>query len=396
MTDEEPKPIDAMSDDELLRALTVDRDTFNGKMIAQLEAEFAGRGHDLSEKTRTASLRIGAGEERVASPEDILAALRGLESGSDVAVLTNAVGDRLGVYAGHGRWVTHYCVDGGYVGAACRADTDAMAADVRAHVALDRPTIERTHGMDGWESLVRSGSRAFVSRVADRLAAADVPFILQGPELVFVHPGFAHPSRGLELFVREGDARAAEAILDEEEGAIERLFADAEAHAERGDAAAELAVYEQLATLKPQDPMVHYNRGAILMDLERASDAVECFMEAVPLLLADEKLRGHVPDVRSNIESLLTRCEDPNPARHGLAQIDAFSGDLASAAALYQAILKDARDDSVAHLHLAQIYFESGERDDDASEHFKRFLELEPESPEAEHVKAQLRELGAP
>jgi Flp pilus assembly protein TadD len=166
-----------------------------------------------------------------------------------------------------------------------------------------------------------------------------------------------------------------------------------------GDRAGALAAFEQAARLAPRDPYPQINLATLRIDLGREEEAVRS-------LEAARRLAGGDRDVLSRVAHALRRLRrfeeavaasrqalaagPPDPALLcdlGLALKGAGQG--AEAIAQFQAAIRlDARFAS-AHYLLGNA-FAAEERWREAAQAYERFLEVAPDSPQAEEARGRL------
>ena len=151
---------------------------------------------------------------------------------------------------------------------------------------------------------------------------------------------------------------------------VRRLHRLARERDEAGDRNGELAVYEELAETDAGNPAVHYNRGAVLLELGRTEEAAAAFLRcagrgiermeasltpggggvggsgglggAVARMmgrLGDVGTRPHFPEYLVDAEMQLLALEERMPQRkellHGLASIARVKGDAETAGRRY-------------------------------------------------------------
>jgi len=200
-------------------------------------------------------------------------------------------------------------------------------------------------------------------------------------------------SDGAQLLVRPEDWSVAESVMKAIEEEIEQLFARAERHADEEKVEEELACYERLGRLRPGDALVHYNRAAILRDLDRREAAADAFMESAPLLARDPQLAQYVGEVAKHLEELRASYPKPELVAHALAMIAMHDDDSERARGLYTEIVAADESDASAHAALGRLLYESGDDDEAAAKHLARYLALEPDAPDRESIEQALEEL---
>ena len=160
--------------------------------------------------------------------------------------------------------------------------------------------------------------------------------------------------------------------------------------AETKNSEQELRIYDILSELVPDNLAVHYNRGNVLIELDRLDEATESLIEAIVLGLPEigDKIdlkprRGsgvagsvnpllslvalsqenkeplHYPDYIDDIEILLLHIREQRPKNtrilHGLAIIAEQKNDIAVACQHYRDMLAIDPQNKAAQTHLAYL-----------------------------------------
>ncbi|MGF1467008.1 MAG: tetratricopeptide repeat protein [Sandaracinaceae bacterium] len=223
-------------------------------------------------------------------------------------------------------------------------------------------------------------------------------------------PGLAEASNNLGVLRRErGDLEGAVAALRQ---AVQADPALASAHLNLGLALEEAdrrveaeAAYRRAMTLAPTDPSPRVQLGLLLVALEQRAEALGVLRPAVDLAAGDRALL-------SALGNGLRRAGDPQMAVRALREAIGADDDPAPppvraelALALYAAehpeqaeaelgtLLAEAPDYAVGHYLLGHMLAQRG-ADREAARAFARYLDLEPEGPQAERARARLRELA--
>lgn len=154
------------------------------------------------------------------------------------------------------------------------------------------------------------------------------------------------------------------------------LAADFTAYYERGDEMTNkgnlnilLAEFDRLLKKYPFSPMLHCDKSKMLIEMRRYEQAEE---ECKVCLMLDQ--------------ANATACSN-------LANLKAMKGKFAEAEKYYLLSLSRDEGSAIAHLNLGLIYFEKMNKNREAAEHLKRFLELAPEHQRASEVKEVLRKI---
>jgi tetratricopeptide (TPR) repeat protein len=126
--------------------------------------------------------------------------------------------------------------------------------------------------------------------------------------------------------------------------------------------------YREALKLDPTLTAAYYNLGTALQGQNMLNQAIDSYLHAVSLQ----------PGFTN--------------ARLNLAILFEAQGYRADAAEQYQAILREAPNDAKAHLALGRLYAGQPSTQSLSRQHYQRFLDLEPTSPEAKRVQQWLQE----
>lgn len=125
---------------------------------------------------------------------------------------------------------------------------------------------------------------------------------------------------------------------------------------------------DRAAQLSPDTWSYQFNRARAYAQLQEWGQAVEGYRTAARLF------------------------PDDYPTQYNLAKAQQSSGDLQGAIASFEKAIQLAPGQSDFHLSYG-LALEAAKRPTDAATAYRRYLELEPQSPEAEKVKAHLAEM---
>ena len=375
-----------LDDAGLVRALTVDRETNSAALIDEASRELDRRGLTVEAVMDRVSVRLGRDRESSVSAAEAAALVNDEVPRGAVAAFTHALGEILILQREAWGWVAHHYEGESYGLSYLLDETDAARALLEAFLGLRdwRAQAGEGHHLDEWEIVVRSEEADDVRALADRLAEAGIPHVLRGPP--FTPEG--DPTTSL-LVPAERREEAMEATGTGRRS-VRRLHRLARERDEAGDRNGELAVYEELAETDAGNPAVHYNRGAVLLELGRTEEAAAAFLRcagrgiermeasltpggggvggggglggAVARMmgrLGDVGTRPHFPEYLVDAEMQLLALEERLPQRkellHGLASIARVKGDAETAGRRYHQILELDPEDEVARFQLGYL-----------------------------------------
>ena len=170
----------------------------------------------------------------------------------------------------------------------------------------------------------------------------------------------------------------------------------------RGDIAAAVDGFTHAVEAHPDDPEALNNLGQVLARAGRASEAIRHFDRAVELkpdawAYHFNRARAYAamqqwPRAIAGYRDAARLFPEDYATQFNLAKALQTNGDLPGALEAFQRAIQLAPGQADFHLSYG-LALEAAKRPRDAAAAYKQFLELEPESPEAEKVKARVSEL---
>lgn len=386
-----------MPDEELLRALTIEQDEYNGDFLKTAQAELDKRGINLSQLAAQATLRFNDQEAKILPVEQICAKLKEKMSIWDSWSLTNFIGETLLIQQEASGRLLHSLYKGKYNGSFIVDSLDALEKVAGKFCRAEDWDSEAEEGfyLDDWVVFSTSRSREYIENIAAALGKFEIPFVVRGADLSRFNAIFGTYEEGdssLKILIPEDQVAAANSVLEEIDKTIEALFKRAEAFYEAGESEKELEIYNHLAKLLPTNEDVFFNRGVILFDLKRYEEAAHSFIEAV----LNARSARNVPVVEDS-QAYLLQIEEQTPENiellHALASFSLEAGNDIVTEKYYRKILSLNPDDDVAHLNLGHLYFRDSNRNDRALMHFQKYLELKPEAEDREIIETIMADL---
>lgn len=385
-----------MSDRELVRAATIDREEFNEQFLEIIAGELRDRNIDLAGVAEPVKLRFNDQVERALAIEEALAELKRELTARDSWSLTNYLEETLVIQKDAAGFLLHYYFEEQYHNSFLLNSFDTLAQTVRQFCRFEDwyENIEHDFYLDDWSVLVSSPSRDYIDIIAAALDKSGVRHIVRGSS-----PGWAEwipmgrgSSSSLNILIPREQGGAAERVLDEIEKTIEALHRQADALAEKGDLPKELEVYNYLAKLQPDDEVVFFNRALILFDLERYPEAASSFIQAVINGIAAKHLTV-VEDSKAYLQEILQKVPPDPEILHTLASFSLEEELPAEAEKYYRMILDLKPGDEIAHLNLGYLCYRDERRNHQALQHFREYLKLKPGAEDREAVEAIIKEI---
>lgn len=376
-----------MEEADLVRHLTVERASNSSEFVTEAHRELERRGTRLDDCIERVSVRAGGAASGATTIDRALAMVHDEVPRRSVAAFTNYLGATLVLQREGWGWVLHAYDDERYDGSWLADDTPSARQHVEAFLRLQpwREAAGERHHLDNWKTLDNRADEEAMGQLSDRLRAAGVVHVVR-PTL-FAPAG----DDSIALLVPRSERRRAEQILHETDAAAATLRRAAEARDAAGDRTAELAVYDDLVKVDADNPAVHYNRGAVLLELDRPQEAAAAFMEAAALGLSRQapdlslgrgsmagglfglagvflrlagRAAGSQPpagwpdwfeDVDLQLAALLERLGPRADLMHSRASLARVRGDTALALGCYEQILRLDPDDEVARFQVQYL-----------------------------------------
>lgn len=371
-----------MSDRELVRTLTIDRENFQKAFLVIAESEREKRALSIENFIDDVHLALNDEEGESCTINQALAKVHSGIPLWSILTLTNCLEDAWVIQREVSQWLVHHYEEEGYATSFFFDATEQLKSTLRRFLSLKFWSVDVSYDLNTWKPIFQSRSPAFLNKIISELG--DISHTVKTPL-------FSQDQKGqLVLLVHPEFEKQAQEIVDNNRTKIEQLYDRAEHLAETENAERELRVYDILSELVPDNLAVHYNRGNVLIELERLDEAVESLIEAIvlglpvigdkidlkprrgsgisgnvnPLLnlmaLSRENSESlHYPDYIDDIEILLQHIGEQllenTRILHGLAIIAEQKNDIAAACQRYRDMLAIDPQNKAAQTHLAYL-----------------------------------------
>jgi len=288
----------SMSDADLLHILTIDRSDYNARYHETALRELEQRGTSVSQLRNTA--HVGFNDEE-AVPLSIDQALARLDENMPLwSLLTfiNGLDHAWVLQREHSRYLVHHYTDDTYQVSFFFDSTAQIKPILQRFLTLEEWSVEQPHDLNQWKSAFQTRSIAYLTKIASELDDANILHTVKTP--LFTGDG----KGSLILTVPEDAMAPTREIIADNETKLDRLYSQAERLADHNNRDQELKAYDILTQIVPDNPAVHYNRGSILMELDRPDEAAESFIESVALGLPDLNAQPQLKSRRSGLSRL--------------------------------------------------------------------------------------------
>lgn len=371
-----------MSDRELVRTLTIDREDFQKTFLVIAENEREKRALSIENFIDNVHLAQSDEEGESCTIDQALAKVHSDISLWSILTLTNCLDDAWVIQREFSQWLVHHYVEEGYLTSFFFETTEQLKSTLRRFLSLELWTVDVSYDLNTWKPIFQSRSPAFLNKIISELG--DISHTVKTPL-------FSQDQKGqLVLLVHPEFEKQAQEIVAENNTKIEQLYDRAEHLAETEKSEQELRIYDILSELVPDNLAVHYNRGNVLIELDRLDEAAESLIEAIVLGLPEtgnkmdlKPRRGsgvagsvnpllnlvalsqtnneplHYPDYIDDVEILLQHIRKQRPENtrilHGLAIVAEQKNDIAVAVQRYRDMLAIDPQNKAAQTHLAYL-----------------------------------------
>ncbi len=371
-----------MSDRELVRTLTIDRDNFQKTFLVIAESEREKRALSIENFIDDVHLAQNDEEGESCTINQALAKVHSDIPLWSILTLTNCLEDAWVIQREVSQWLVHHYEEEGYATSFFFDTTEQLKSTLRRFLSLKFWSVDVSYDLNIWKPIFQSRSPAFLNKIISELG--DISHTVKTPL-------FSQDQKGqLVLLVHPEFEKQAQEIVDNNRTKIEQLYDRAEHLTRTKNSEQELRVYDILSELVPDNLAVHYNRGNVLIELDRLDEAVESLIEAIVLGLPEigDKIdlkprRGsgvsgnvnpllnlmalsrendespHYPDYIDDIEILLQHIGEQllenTRILHGLAIIAEQKNDIAAACQHYRDMLAIDPQNKAAQTHLAYL-----------------------------------------
>ena len=388
MSDEILKPIDIMTDDELVSVITVKKENFNDDYRSKVADELAKRGVNLDEKFKIAKYKFNLQDIEEVDVKDAFEKISLLNNSLDVIYFINFMNEHFAIQKNEGGFAAHHQTPkSGYSSFFLDNETE-LKNSLQNFLTLGNWLPEGSEVIEHWETFAESTSSDYILRLAHLMDEIGVVYCVNSLQLVRFN-SFKSPY-SIVLPVAQMDA--AEEALEKMEKLKESLHEKLEDAEKKEDVELQLELLTQLESVTPEDPLVYYNKAQLLDekgDYENASDAL---IESFNLEMSNGAVED-IEDIENYLVEILDKVESKSNILHCLATIFAFKGDIESSFEYCKKIIALDENDAIAHLQLGYHYYSNTEDDEKVKFHFKKYIELDPESEERESIEEILYNL---
>ena len=388
MSEEILKPINAMTNDELLSVLTVNRENFNDEYKTKVADELAKRGINLEEKFKTARYKLNLQDvEEV----DVIAAYEKislLKTSLDVIYFINYMNEHFAVQKNENVFVVHHRSPNFGFSSFFLDNEAELKNSLQNFYTLNDWLPEDAEVIKHWETFAESTSSDYILKLAQLMYESNISYCLNSTQNVRFN-SFNSP---YSIVLPVEELQEAEEIFEKMEQLKENLHKKLEEAESKEDIDLQLELLIELESVTPEDSLVYYNKAQLLDEKGDYQNASDALIESFNIEMSNGAV-DDIEDIENYLASILDKVESKSNILHCLATIFAFKGNVENSLEYYRKIISLDEDDAMAHLHLGHHYYSHTEDDDKVKTHFNKYIELEPESEERESIEEILNNL---
>lgn len=364
-----------MTDVELLRAITIEKDDYSPSALSTIRMEMARRGLDAAKLMDQIRVAKEGSEPEICTQAEALERLSPDMPEWKPITFTNAVNQQLIVSRQRSTWNAHFLALGKYQYSVIVPDITQIKSLLASFMRLEDADLagQEEYNLTEWETLNQSDGLVCMEAVSQALTEAGIPHVVQSSDFaefsLFLPGEFLH------------DARV---ILDDLDQKVKDLQDQIAKLPEKGQEVKLVELYDELIALVDDRSVPYFNRGVLQFELGRSEAAAASFIEAVAQGIPRLEEQDCLIETKNYLEHLAARLPDYLGIMHALVALKYYENDDRAVEMLYQKILAHNANDSVAHLNLGYLYHTDPEQRPRARDHFKRYLELEPHA--ADHA----------
>ena len=373
-----------MSDEELVRILTRDKEDYTETTLQRANREAWQRGLDVTQLINRVEVSLNDGEPESCTIDAALAKLQGETELWHVWHFTNCLHEKLTAQKEAAFWTLELFEGEQYQQSffikLAKDLEDTLAKFLR--LSAEPYHVDFDYRLDDCVTIVDSHSSAYVKKVSQTLSAANIP-----------HTVKIRAEYGLLVWAPADYEEAAQDLVAEIENKIASLRQEIARLVEKDKRHPQLLErYNELAQLIDHDATISYGQGVLLFEYGRNEDAATAFVQTAQFCMSSPKdwPPEYLEESESYLEHLAARLPEYLPLRHALANIALFNQADEKAKERFERILALAPADSVAHVNLGHLYGQDQHDRSRAVWHFQRYLELEPQAEDRAAIESML------
>lgn len=384
MNDDMRAQCELMRDEELVRAITIEKDQFAPSFYDAVNYEMFKRGFALSDYVNKIRIRHSNGPEIETTWDAIESKIPEELSLWEAWFFTNSLEQQL-YFQKEAMWTSVHFVAHEEGPESYFIQSDLLMKElVRKFVFLEdwRDGLENDVQLEAWRIVVESDSVDYIKLISGKLADHDIISTVKSQG----YRNCACSGGGMyKILVPDEFEIEAKDLMAQLEFETDQLYREAENFTEASDPARELYVYQQLSVLAPDDPFVHYNLGIVLYYQGKYEEAADAFTESAfidPMNI--EMLENNL----EYLQEIAQKLPDHLDILHTIAGLLNQKGvPVSEIASVYEKILLQDPMDELAHLNLGYLCYQDEDLESEAIKHFKQYLSLNPNAEDKDEIE---------
>ena len=328
------KPIDVMTDDELLSVITVQKENFNDDYKSKVADELAKRGVNLDEKFKIVKYKLNLQDIEEVDIKDAYEKISLLNNPLDVIYFINYMNENFAIQKNDGGFAAHHLTPKSGFSSFFVDNESELKNSLQNFLTLDNWLPEGSEVIEHWETFAESTSSDYILRLAELLDEIGIVYCVNSINMVRFN-SFKSPYSIVLPVDQMQEAEEAFEKMDKLEESLHEKLEDAE---KKEDVELQLKLLTQLESVTPEDHLVYYNKAQLLDekgDYQNASDAlIESFNIQMNNGAVDD-----IEDIENYLVEILDKVESKSNILHCLATIFAIKGDVKSSSEYYKKII---------------------------------------------------------
>ena len=378
-----------MTDVELIRSLTVDKESFSDEFHNIAGHELGRRGLSVGDFINRVRMRHNMEPEFETTLQEAVEQIPPVLALWETWFFTNALGQTL-YFQKEALWTSVHLVQPEGPPRSCFIESESGLKEVVTRFlnlkSVDH-ILQNEIRLDSWRIVAESDSRELIQIMSGIFADNDIPSTVKSQGFRSCACGGGH----LKIMVPEEYEKEARSLVKDLDKERDSLYKKADRIPEDAPASEALELYQRLAVLAPDDALVHFNYGTVLFELKQWEQAAEVFTRSA---YADP---GSQENLRNNLDYLKAISEKMTGGTEILHTRAALSTHLGVEpeiiGGLYKQILEVDPLDAIAHLNLGYLLYQHEGNDWEAASHFQRYLEINPQAEDRAQIEELLNQL---
>lgn len=388
MDDRIIKPIELMSDDELISFLTVKRDQIVDDYRDKILVELNNRGIKLEDILKVAEYKFNFQDFEKIDVSSAYEKIALIKEPLDVIYFKNYMEEHLAVQKNSKSFVLHYHNAKSGFSSFFLHNTEMLKQCLNEFLSLGDILPEGIEVVQHWDTFTESASANYIIRLAEMLDSIEVDYSINSNRLA----RFNSFSSAYSIVLPLENMNKAEKVLTMKNDLVNEQLEKLELAGKNEDTDKQLEILAELESLTPEDSELFYKKAQLLDKKGDYQNASEAFIESFNLDLDNDSIYD-IEETETYLIETLDKVENKTNILHCLATISTYRGNIENAFNYYNKLVDLNENDSIAHLNLGYLFYSHTEEDEKVKFHFKKYMELEPDSAEIESIEETLNNI---